>query len=108
MELEKVFPALADKNRRKIIELLYEKDATLLELTDSFSVSFQALSKHIKILEDAKIVRKEKKGKYRIISLNTHALKSSFEWISHYSNFWNESFDKLDQIIRNQKHNDHD
>lgn len=106
--MEKIFPALADKNRRKIIELLSEKDSTLLELADHFAVSFQAMSKHIKILENAEIVTKERKGKYRILSLNRNSLKPSLEWISYYSNFWNESFDKLDEIINNQAQNDSD
>lgn len=96
---DKIFPALADGNRRKIIELLHQKDSTLLELSGSFSISFQALSKHIKILENAQIVTKRIKGKYRILSLNNNSLKSSLEWISYYSSFWNASFDKLDELI---------
>ncbi len=98
-EIDKVFVALADRNRRKIVELLHEKDSTLLELAEFFPISFQALSKHIKILESAKILNKKKQGKYRILSLNRNSLKSSLEWISYFSNFWNESFDKLDALI---------
>ncbi|MEK6155293.1 metalloregulator ArsR/SmtB family transcription factor [Flavobacteriaceae bacterium 3-367] len=100
--MEKVFSALADGNRRKIIECLYEKDSTLLELTEKFPISFQAISKHIRILENAEIVLKEKKGKYRILSLNRKALRPTLKWISYYSNFWNESFDKLEEQIGNQ------
>jgi DNA-binding transcriptional ArsR family regulator len=96
---ENVFSALADNNRRKIIELLHEKDTTLLELAKSFPISFQALSKHIKILESVNILQKEKQGKFRILSLNRDSLRPPLEWISYYSNFWNESFDKLDNLI---------
>lgn len=103
--MEKVFPALADINRRKIIELLHEKDSTLLELSKNFPVSFQALSKHIKILEEANIVTKKKQGKFRILTLNRSTLKTPLEWISYYSNFWNQSFDKLNDLI-NQENND--
>ena len=103
--MQKVFSALADSNRRKIIELLHEDNSTLLEMSDKFSISFQALSKHIKILEDAEIVKKTRKGKYRELSLNRLPLKRSLEWISFYANFWSESFDKLDQLI-NQHHGD--
>ena len=105
IETDKVFSALADGNRRKIIELLHEKDATLLELVESFSISFQALSKHIKILEAAQILSKKKQGKYRIISLKRDSLRPSLEWISYYSNFWNESFDKLEQVINKKDAN---
>ncbi|MGB5818091.1 MAG: metalloregulator ArsR/SmtB family transcription factor [Saonia sp.] len=104
--MEKVFSALADNNRRKIIELLHKEDSTLLELSEKFPVSFQALSKHIKILESAEIITKKKKGKYRVISLNRSSLKSSLKWISYYSSFWNESFDKLEEQIHRENIND--
>ncbi|MEQ8425409.1 MAG: metalloregulator ArsR/SmtB family transcription factor, partial [Cyclobacteriaceae bacterium] len=51
-----VFAALSDKTRRKVLEMLHEKEASILELSESFSMSFQALSKHIKILESAGLV----------------------------------------------------
>lgn len=101
----KIFAALADGNRRKIIELLHQKDATLLELNAHFPISFQALSKHIKILETAQLLTKEKQGKYRILSLNRVSLRLPLEWISYYSSFWNESFDKLDALINSKKGN---
>ncbi|MCG8308941.1 MAG: metalloregulator ArsR/SmtB family transcription factor [Cytophagales bacterium] len=99
IDRDKVFSALADGNRRRIIELLHERDSTLLELTGSFSISFQALSKHIRILEDARVLTKRKQGKYRVLSLNRASLKQSLEWISYYSNFWHQSFDKLENLI---------
>ncbi len=101
--MEKTFSALADSNRRKVIELLHEKDSTLLELAEGFSISFQALSKHIKILEKAGIVNKRKQGKYRILSLNREVLQEPLRWISYYSNFWNESFDQLSELIDQQQ-----
>ena len=107
VETDKVFAALADGNRRKIIELLHEENATLLELAAHFPISFQALSKHIKVLESAQIIDKKKQGKYRILSLNREALRPSLEWISFYSRFWNESFDKLDDLI-NKSNSDGD
>ena len=99
MNQDKVFSALSDENRRRIIELLHQKDSTLLELNDSFLISFQALSKHIKVLESAQLLTKKKQGKYRVLSLNRDALQLPLEWISFYSNFWNESFDKLNDLI---------
>ncbi|WP_136466389.1 ArsR/SmtB family transcription factor [Flagellimonas onchidii] len=100
--MESIFSALADSNRRQVVELLHEKNSTLLELHENFSISFQALSKHIKILEEAQLVQKEKKGKYRILSLNRSSMEPVLKWISYYSNFWNESFDKLELLIQKQ------
>jgi len=104
-DADKVFSALSDGNRRRIVEMLDEKDSTLLELAKSFPISFQALSKHINILESAEVLTKKKLGKYRILSLNRDSLRPSLEWISYYSNFWNESIDKLDALI-NKKQSD--
>ncbi len=101
--MEKVFSALADKNRRRIIELLYQEDSTLLELSEHFPFSFQALSKQIKILEEASIVMKERKGKFRVLSLNKDALTDSLKWIAYYSNFWESSFDRLEKQIAKSK-----
>lgn len=97
--MEKQFAALADGNRRKVIELLAERDSTLLELSEQFPISFQALSKHIKILEAAEIVSKEQQGKYKVLSLNRTALRIPLAWMAQYSDFWNASFDKLNKLI---------
>lgn len=101
-----VFAALADGNRRKIVELLHKQDSTLLELSESFSISFQALSKHIKVLENAQVLTKRKQGKYRVLSLNKQSLRHSLEWMATYSDFWTDSFDKLGQRIDDQQRND--
>ena len=100
--MQEIFSALADGNRRKIIELLHQDNWTLLTLSKQFPISFQALSKHIKILETAGIVVKTKKGKYREIALNRNSLLEPMKWITYYSNFWTESFDKLDGLISQQ------
>jgi len=101
-QTDMVFSALADANRRRIVELLHEGDSTLLELSDAFDISFQALSKHIAILERAQVVQKTVQGKYRPLSLNRSALRDSLQWISFYSSFWNQSFDKLDDLIKRE------
>ena len=106
VDRDNVFSALSHPQRRRIIEILYEKDATLLDLAASFPFSFQALSKHIKVLESAQIIHKRKQGKYRILSLNRVALQPSLEWISHYSNLWQKSFAALDILVRKNTHNE--
>ncbi|MCP4457573.1 MAG: winged helix-turn-helix transcriptional regulator [Cytophagales bacterium] len=102
-ETNLVFSALADKSRRQIVELLHTKDSSIVELTQSFDMSFQAISKHVRILENAAILKKRKQGKFMICSLNHQALTDSLKWISYYSNFWNESFNKLEGLIKKQK-----
>ena len=101
-----MFAALADKNRRKLVELLHQQDSTLLELAPHFDMSFQALSKHIKILERAHVLSKQQQGKYRVLSLNRAALQQSLQWITTYSNFWTGSFDKLSALIDENRQRD--
>ncbi len=98
---DKIFAALGEPTRMKIVELLHQENSTLLELSSHFSMSFQALSKHIKILEEAQVLSKKRKGKYRILSLNRTAFESALKWISYYSDFWAGSFDRL-QLLINQ------
>ena len=83
--------------------MLHERDSTLLELTEYFPISFQAVSTPVKILEEAQLVNKVVKGKYRLLSLNHAAFKLPMEWISYHSRFWNESLDRLDQAIKQGK-----
>ncbi len=102
MNVDKVFSALADQNRRRIVELLHGRRSTILDLSQNFDISFQALSKHLKILESAGIIKKEKKGKFVECSVNRATLKEPLKWISYYSDFWNDSFSRLDKIIKDQ------
>ena len=92
-----LFAALADGNRRKIIELFHEEDSTLLELQKHFTVSFQALSKHIKILENAGLINKKKDRTFRRLSLNKEALKPVMGWVSYHSDFWQTSYARLEK-----------
>ncbi len=104
--MEKIFSALADPSRRKIIEHLHVENSTLLELSENFSISFQAVSKHIKILENADLVRKIKRGKYRELSLNRQPLIKATAWISFHANFWNDSFNNLEELINQQQYDE--
>ncbi len=97
-----IFSALADPNRLRIVEILAENDSTLLELVDHFSISFQALSKHIKVLESAGILSKKKAGKYRILALERNSLHEALLWISQYFHIWNTSFDTLYELIKKE------
>lgn len=108
IDTDKVFSALADKNRRKVVELLHKKEASIQELLPFFSVSFQGLSKHIKVLEEAQIVEKKRQGKFMICSLNRDALHTSLQWMERYSKLWNASFDTLEQLVDEEKKGDHE
>lgn len=92
-QLDLLFYALSDPTRREILRLIKEGTKTIGDLADPFKMSLQAISKHIKILEEAKLLKREKIGRIHECSFNPEALKSAEECIKFYTSFWNNSLD---------------
>jgi DNA-binding transcriptional ArsR family regulator len=101
--LSLTFTALSDPTRRAIVDRLAGSSATVRELTEPFKLSQQAISKHLAYLERADLIKKEKVGRESICTLNPKAIKQVSEWADHYRRFWEESFDKLDVVLKNMK-----
>lgn len=70
------------------------------ELAEPFDMSFAAASKHVKVLESAKLVHREVRGRTHVCRIETSALKSVDEWLENYRRFWEERFDRLDDYLR--------
>jgi DNA-binding transcriptional ArsR family regulator len=92
-QLDLLFYALSDPTRRQILSMIKEGTQTIGELADPFKISLAAISKHIKILEKAKLLKREKVGRIHECSFNPAALKSAEECIKFYTDFWNDSLD---------------
>lgn len=88
-----------------MVELLAQGDLSIQALSTSFPMSFQAVSKHVMVLQQADIVVKKREGKFRILSLNNEAFRPAIDWISYHGRMWNASFDRLDELT-NQKDGD--
>src|SRR6266550_344258 len=95
-ELSMVFSALADPTRRAILAELAERDATVTELTAPFPMSMPAVSRHLKVLEQATLVSRRRSGKWRASHLETAPLREAADWIDRFGRFWNTSLDRLD------------
>lgn len=96
--LSHVFEALSDPGRRWIIRRLAERSSspcTPSDLTRPLHMSLQGVTKHIAVLERAGIVRREKRGRQRILSLEGAALHAANAWIEHYRAFWESKLDSL-------------
>jgi DNA-binding transcriptional ArsR family regulator len=102
-QLDLLFYALSDPTRRQILRMIKEGTQTVGELADPFKMSLAAISKHIKILEKAKLLRREKIGRIHECSFNPEALKTAEECIQFYTNFWNESLDAFAAEIEGKK-----
>ena len=94
--LSQVFAALADPTRRAILERLADGEATVNQLAEPFAMSLQAVSKHLKVLETAGLVRRGKDAQYRPARLEATRLRTAAAWLDDYRVFWEGSFDRLD------------
>jgi DNA-binding transcriptional ArsR family regulator len=99
-QLSTTFAALADPTRRAILERLAEGEATVTELAEPFPIRFQAVSKHLQVLERAGLVERLRTAQLRPSRLRGAPLKDAAEWLETYRTFWEGSFDRLDQRLR--------
>ena len=98
-ELSLVFSALADPTRRSILMRLMSGDASVAELAEPFAMSQPAVSKHLKVLETAGLISRSRVATSRYSHLEAAPLKEANEWMQKYKEFWNESFDRLDDAL---------
>ena len=95
-ELSLVFAALADPTRRAIVERLAEGEATVNQLAEPFAMSQQAVSKHLKVLEGARLISRSRSGKSRPCALDAEHLDTAAGWIERHRQVWSDRHDRLD------------
>lgn len=99
-QLSIIFAALADPTRRAILRQLSSGEKSVTELAEPFEMSMPAVTKHLKVLEKAKLIERSKQAQFRPCRLNATALKDASEWIEQYRQFWEQSFDRLDAYLQ--------
>ena len=99
--LDLVFRALADPTRRAILDRLTEGEATVGHLAEPFSLSFAAVSKHLGVLERARLVTRQARGRERMCRINPSALKDAVAWLQAHERFWSDRLNALDQLVGN-------
>lgn len=103
--LDLIFSALADPTRRKMIQSLMNNESKrVTDLAAPFDMSLAGASKHIGILERAQLVEREKKGREIFLKLNPKPLVEVKDWLKFHEKYWSQSFEKLDQMIKNKQH----
>jgi DNA-binding transcriptional ArsR family regulator len=98
--LSTTLSALADPTRRAILARLASGEATVTELAEPFEISLPAVSKHLKVLERAGLIARGRTAQWRPCRLEAAPLKDAADWIEHYRRFWEESFDRLDEYLK--------
>jgi DNA-binding transcriptional ArsR family regulator len=97
--LDAAFSAMADPTRRAILARLALADARVTEIAGDFPVSLSAVSKHIKMLERAELVRRTVQGRDHVLSLNAAAMADAAEWIDFYRQFWEDRLASLEKFV---------
>jgi DNA-binding transcriptional ArsR family regulator len=98
--LSTTFAALADPTRRSMLARLALGELPVTELAKPFEMSLPAVSKHLKVLERAGLIRRGREAQWRPCQLDASPLKDVAEWVERYRRFWTESFDRLDDYLR--------
>ncbi|MBI3759908.1 MAG: winged helix-turn-helix transcriptional regulator [Deltaproteobacteria bacterium] len=97
--LNATFAALADPTRRAILARLATGETSVTELAEPFEMSLPAISKHLKVLERAGLIARGRDAQWRPCRLEPGPLRDAAEWIEHYRQFWEQSFDRLEDYL---------
>jgi DNA-binding transcriptional ArsR family regulator len=107
-KLDRTFAALANPTRRAILARLVDGEATVNELAAPFNMSLPAISKHIKVLEQAGLITQGQKAQYRPCVINVTPLKEVSTWTEQYRHIWETSFDRMENYINQIKEKDNE
>jgi DNA-binding transcriptional ArsR family regulator len=98
-QLSVVFGALADPTRRAILSRLAGGDANVAELAAPFKMSQPAISRHLKVLEQAGLISRRRRATARLSRIEAEPLREATAWLARYREFWDESYDRLDTLL---------
>ena len=98
-QLSLVFGALADPTRRAILTRLADGEATVAELAEPFDMSQPAVSRHLRVLEDAGLISRTRRATARLSHLQAEPLREVTTWLARYQRFWDESHERLDDLL---------
>ena len=101
--LSTTFAALADPTRRAILARLASGEASVTQLAEPFEMSMPAISKHLKVLERAGLIARGRQAQWRPCRIEAGPLKDVAGWVEHYRRFWEQSFNRLDDYLRELK-----
>lgn len=98
--LNRTFAALADPTRRRILEHLAGGDRCVTDLAKPYRMSLPAVSKHLRVLERAGLIRRQRRGRMHQLNLEAAPMKQASQWMEEYRRFWEESFDRLGDYLK--------
>ncbi|HSX45984.1 MAG TPA: metalloregulator ArsR/SmtB family transcription factor [Candidatus Saccharimonadia bacterium] len=102
LSLDSVFSSLADPTRRDILQRVSKQRMSVSEIAQPYDLSFAAISKHLKVLEKAKLIAKRRRGKEQIVELSLSGLAEANQYLEAYRQMWEERFEALDELLRKE------
>lgn len=101
--LDSIFGSLADPTRRDILRRVAKKELSVSEVAQPYDLTLAAISKHLKILENAKLIIKRRRGKQQLVQLAPHAFKDAAEYLEWYQRLWEDRLDSLEEYLKKGK-----
>lgn len=102
-ELDRIFHALSDQTRRSILLRMGDGEMTVSQIAEPYALTLAAISKHLKVLDSAKLIERRKVGSYQMIRLNAETLMNARQWLDHYDRFWTERLNLLADMLEEKK-----
>ena len=103
LRLDDVFHALADTTRRSILRDVATGEKTVGQIAKPFPVSLAAISKHLKVLEGARLIHRQKRGSFQMVRINAAPMKEAEQWLAYYEKFWNQQLDALEDLMEREE-----
>jgi DNA-binding transcriptional ArsR family regulator len=102
-ELDRIFQALSDATRRSILRRVADNELTISDIAAPYDLTFAAVSKHLKVLDEAGLIGRRKDGSYQMIRLNPEAMKTAEQWLSFYQQFWTARLDAMKLLLETKE-----
>ncbi|HRJ06184.1 MAG TPA: metalloregulator ArsR/SmtB family transcription factor [Candidatus Saccharibacteria bacterium] len=100
MRIDNIFAALADPIRRDILERVSDVELTVNQIALDYDISLAAISKHLKVLLEAGLIRKRKEGRYNYVTTKPEGMREAAAYIKQYEELWGERLDALDNYLK--------
>lgn len=100
LQLDLIFASLSDPTRRDILARVSTVELSVGELVENYDISFAAISKHLKIMEKARLIVKRRQGRKQMVTLAPDALHSADEYLEQYRQMWQSRYNKLDDLLQ--------
>lgn len=104
LHLDSIFGCLADFTRRDILMRVANEELSVSEIAKPYRVSLAAISKHLRVLERARLIVKRRKGKRQLVQASPAAMAGASHYLKQYERMWNDRFDRLEQYVSSSPH----